>query len=149
MKMTIGSLFLILILSACNPGPQDVTIGHDECAHCRMIISERPFASQIVSTTGKVWFFDSVECLAAYEIADSIDEERVHSRWVPNFNNPEEWLEAETSFYLHSINLRSPMGLHLSSYKNKEDANEKQQEFEGEILNWDDVKLLTWREWFN
>lgn len=149
MKTIIASLFLILILSACNPGPQDVTIGHDECAHCRMIISERPFASQLVSTTGKVWFFDSVECLAAYEIADSIEEGRIHSRWVPDFPNPDTWVPVHDAFFLHSSQLRSPMGLHLTAYSNETTAIEHQAEFEGTILDWQQVMTLTQKHWFD
>lgn len=138
-----------LLIAACEPKPQPITIGHDECAHCRMIISEKPFGSQIVSTTGKTWFFDSIECMAAYEIAGSVEQSRIHSRWAPDFINHDEWLAADDAWFLYSRQLRSPMGLHLTAYSNQENVREFQQEYTGEILRWAEVMQLVQREWFD
>ena len=149
---TLNVLFIFFagwMLFACKPSPQPITIGFDECAHCRMIISEKPFGSQMVSTTGKTWFFDSIECLAAYEIAGSVETDRIHSRWVPDFLDPDTWVEVSDAWFLHSRELRSPMGLHLSGYASKEVATEKQHDYTGELLRWAEVKQLVQREWFD
>jgi copper chaperone NosL len=52
---------------------------------------------------------------------------------VPDFLNRDEWIEARSAVYLHSETLRSPMGLNLSAYENREAAEEMQQEYGGEI----------------
>ncbi len=138
-----------LILAACEPAPKDIMIGHDECAYCRMTISDKPFGSQLVSTTGKAWFFDSVECLAAYELDERVERERIHSRWVPDFENPDTWVNAHEAHYLYSDELRSPMGLNLSAYKDGRHAEANRNEYGGEIKAWRAVMELVNEAWLD
>ncbi len=139
----------MLFLAACEPGPKEIMIGQDECAYCRMTISDKPFASQLVSTTGKAWFFDSVECLAAYELDERVETDRIHSRWVPDFEAPDTWVNARAAHYLHSEELRSPMGLNLSAYGNNEQAEQNRQSYGGEIKAWRGVLELVNEAWLD
>lgn len=146
-------LFLTGILSAsilmgCEPEPQPIRYGSDECAYCRMIITDAEFASQIVNNQAKAYKFDSVECMAAYDISNE-NSENVHSRWVPDFNNMDEWLEAESAVYLHSESLRSPMGLFISAYADRATAEEMRSEYGGDIIEYSDVLELVKQEWLN
>ena len=56
------------LLVACNAGPVPIAYGTDQCATCHMGITDPRFGSEAVSTTGKVWKFDSAEDLAADEL---------------------------------------------------------------------------------
>ncbi|MCH8558011.1 MAG: nitrous oxide reductase accessory protein NosL [Balneolia bacterium] len=141
--------FALTTLMACEPGPKDIMIGQDECAHCRMIISDKPFGSQMVSTTGKTWFFDSVECLAAYELTGGLEQDRIHSRWVPDFESPDTWVNAHEAHYLYSDQLRSPMGLNLSAYENRRHAEANQNSYGGEIKAWLGVMQLVNEAWLD
>ncbi|MCH8569072.1 MAG: nitrous oxide reductase accessory protein NosL [Balneolales bacterium] len=152
MKLRVNLLLtalLFLMLQACEPAPKDILIGHDECAYCRMIISDKPFGSQIVSTTGKTWFFDSVECLAAYELDHRIEQERIHSRWVPDFENPDNWVNAWHARFLYSEELRSPMGLNLSAYQSETDAERNREAYGGELKAWRGVLELVNEAWLD
>jgi len=145
----ITGLLLLLTITACRPGPKEIMIGHDECAHCRMIISEKPYASQMVSTTGKTWAFDSIECLAAYELEENIEHDRIHSRWVPDFMKPEVWVNSDQALFLYSDVLRSPMGLNLSAYSSAEESTLQQAEYGGEVKTWLEVMELVNHHWLD
>lgn len=132
------SLSLILIgflVIGCADGPRDVQIGVEECAHCRMTVSEAPFAAQLRTQQGRTYVFDSIECLAEYFLRN--DEPRW--MWVTDFTSPGNWIATEEAVYLQSANLRSPMGMNLSAYATAEEADSHQRQYEGDILDWNDV----------
>lgn len=119
-------------------------MGEEECAHCNMMITEEQFAAQLVTSTGKAHSFDAIECLAAE--ANEFDGE-IHSLWIRDYFEPGEWFDATQATYLHSEELSSPMGLNLSAYRDRGDAEENQTEHGGELLEWDEVQHLVLEEW--
>lgn len=139
---------LLIIMAGCEPKPQPIQFGSDQGEYCRMMITEPQFASQILNKQGRSFKFDSIECMAAYSI--SADEpDNIHSHWVPDFTNPDEWIRAEEAYFLHSETLRSPMGLYLSAYANRQTAEIFQQEYQGKIVNWNEVREIVRAEWLN
>ncbi len=148
-SLVITTFISILILMACGePRPQPIQYGSDECAYCRMIVTDAEFASQVLNNQGRSFKFDSIECMAAYDITNQ-DPENIHSRWVPDFHDRDEWLEAESAVYLHSETLRSPMGLFLSSYADRQTAEEMKEEYGGEVIDYDAVINLVEQEWLS
>ena len=139
---------MVTLFSACSQGPQPININSDNCDYCRMMISDKEFASQTQNKQGRVFKFDSVECMAAYDITNA-EEGVVASRWVPNFLNSDEWLEAEKAVYLHSETLRSPMGMYLSAYSNRADAERMLAEYGGRIIGYSEVLSLVRSEWLD
>lgn len=145
-KLTTLFAALIFVLAGCEPKPQPIQFGSDQGDYCRMMISEPQFASQILNNQGRAFKFDSIECMAAYAITAE-EPDNIHSHWVPNFENPDEWLQAVNAFFLHSETLRSPMGLYLSAFADRKTAEEFRQEYRGEIVSWDEVKEIVRAEW--
>jgi copper chaperone NosL len=149
-EQVIRKIALILLLSAvasCARGPEQIHYGSEECAWCRMIISEPQYGSQLVTKHGLVYKFDSIECLAAYEMSGEVQADHVHSLWVPDFPGGPEWVPAAEAHYLHSETLRSPMGLSLSAYADHEEAVLHQQQYRGNVIGWDAVKDIVKQEW--
>ncbi|MEX0648848.1 MAG: nitrous oxide reductase accessory protein NosL [Balneolaceae bacterium] len=149
--MKISSILFLTVLSAfvlwgCEPKPQPIQYGNEECAYCRMIITDAEFASQIVNNQGRSYKFDSVECMAAFELTSG-NKNNIHSKWVPDFQNNNEWINAESAVFLHSETLRSPMGLYLSAYSSPADAEAMRSEYGGEIMSYREVLLLVEQEW--
>jgi len=146
--LSILLMALLAVLAACEPKPQTIHFGSDDCAYCRMIITEPEYASQILNKHGRAYSFDSIECMAAYDIRNEATSEiAIHSRWVPDFEGNAGWIAAEEAFYLHSETLRSPMGLFLSAYPNNHTADSFKSAYQGEILNYAGVKQLVNDEW--
>jgi copper chaperone NosL len=113
-----------------------------------MIITEPEYASQILNKHGRAYSFDSIECMAAYDIRNEATAEMdIHSRWVPDFEGNTDWLPAEKAVYLHSETLHSPMGLFLSAYPDNQTADSFKNTYQGDILTYDGVKQLVNREW--
>lgn len=103
-----------------------------------MSIVDKPFAAEMVTTKGKVYKFDAIECMAQF--IQEEDENNIALLLVRDFNNPDEWVDANSAFFLISKELPSPMGGYLSAYPTKTAAEAMQAEKGGEILTWEQLK---------
>ena len=57
---------LAIVLAACDGGPlrpAELDTRHESCRFCRMTVSERPFAAQLVAAGEEPMFFDDLGCL--------------------------------------------------------------------------------------
>jgi copper chaperone NosL len=123
-----------------------VAFGADACASCLMGVADEGHAAELVTRTGRVYVFDSVECLASY--AASLDDpDQVHSTWVTDFSDPGEMVRAEEAFFLKSPTLGSPMGLGLTAFARAEDRDGAVHAFGGEPLDWDGVRSEVAARW--
>ncbi|WP_457639374.1 nitrous oxide reductase accessory protein NosL [Persephonella sp.] len=138
---------LLLASVSCEKtaGPVPINYGQDECEYCRMKITDPRYGSELVLKTGKVYKFDSIECLAAYYIENK-DKEKIHSLWVPDFLT-KEFIPARSAVYLHSPDLPSPMGLNLTAFKNQQELEKVKEKYGGEVMNWEQVLQLVKKQW--
>lgn len=119
-------LFLLLGLSACrekiDTGPHVIHYGEDVCERCKMIISDKRFAAQLVDQKGKALKFDDVGCLSAYLKESGGEGGMPHFMYVTDFATGE-WLDAGKAFYLLNPELRSPMGYNIAAFGTAEEMN--------------------------
>lgn len=134
-------------LGGCSLEPQPLRVGLDECARCRMTVSEAQFAGQLLTRRGRVLTFDSVECLAGYVNEGTVPADDLHSLWVMDFNDPEQWIPAERAVYVQGDGIRSPMGLGLTAHLDAGAAAAFQRESGGEVMTWDQVRAFVERSW--
>jgi len=139
---SVSSLF-----ASCANGPDEIIYGKEDCAHCKMTIADNKFAAQLVTHKRKVYKFDAIECMAGYIIEGKVPKEDIGGMWVNVFNKPGGFSVAEKSHYVQSDNIASPMGLFLSAYTTKEEAEKMIADKGGKLLYWDGVKLLVAKEW--
>lgn len=105
-------LVAVVSLSSCAAdGPRALVTGADECAQCRMMITDARFGGEVVSRTGRVLTFDAIECLAAY--VATADTNALRGVWVSDFEHPGTWLSASTAVYIEGAAIGSPMGRSL------------------------------------
>jgi copper chaperone NosL len=134
-------------LAACTvAGPRPIAYGHDECAYCRMVISDRRFGAALVTAKGRTVVFDSVECLASwYDLSrDERGRDVARSLWVSDYNRPGHLLDASRARYLRVVGPASPMGKGLIAIAS--DADARRVPGAGETSGWDVVVATVRRE---
>jgi copper chaperone NosL len=131
----------ILFLAACTSGPRPVQLGAEECAHCRMVISDGRYAAQLMTAKGRSYSFDDVACMVAF-VNDAAPngaaagEPAARGHWVADFDAPGEWIPVEQAVFVRSDALRTPMGGGLSAHATVEAASALQAEVGGVLTDW-------------
>jgi copper chaperone NosL len=146
-SMVVPAIIMFAVLTACEPKPEAIDWGKEECAHCKMNIADKRFAAQLLTTKGKAYKFDAIECLAGYINDKKITKSDIHSLWVMDYDNPGTFLPAQKSFFLQSLQFQSPMSLNLAAFANSKAVQAAQQKSGGKELYWDGVRLLVAKEW--
>ncbi len=146
---SIAALLIISVFTACTPEPEPIFFGEDQCIYCKMIISDRKYGAELVTQKGKVYKFDSLECLTAYILKRQVETERIHSMWAVNFSRTDKLLDVNKGIFLHSDRLHSPMGLNLSAFSTRDDAEEMRDSHGGQLLSWQEVQELVKEKWID
>ena len=142
-------LLLVALLAACRPkGPVPIEYGQDICAFCKMIIADPRYGAELITKKGKVYKFDSVECMVAYMMYD-VKPGDVAAAYVTDFAHPGKLIPAEEAYYLQSTGLRSPMSLGITAFATKRDLEKLKAEVDGLELLWSDLPNVIRESGFN
>ena len=90
----IGFVVSVLGIGGCTPGPQPLNYGVHECDSCRMTLMDERYGGELVTNTGKIYTFDSVECLASYLESGEVPREKVHGAYVTDYGTPGQLIPA-------------------------------------------------------
>jgi copper chaperone NosL len=142
-------VFTMVMFMACTPEPESIDFGTDVCVYCKMMISDTRYGGELVTKTAKVYKYDSVECLAAWYLTHRTSHDKIHSLWVVDFSHPKKLHMAKKAVYLNSVDLASPMGLNLSAFSSRTDAEKIKQRYPGSLLDWDDIQNVVTEHWLD
>jgi copper chaperone NosL len=135
------SLLLLLLVVACTPKESPIEYGADKCDFCRMTIVDQQHAAEVVTTKGRVYKFDAIECMLSYREQES--DKAFALSLVNDYLASGVLLDATTCTYLISPNIPSPMGANLSAFAMEEKANAFQQEKGGKLYTWTSLQELS------
>lgn len=136
-RLLIVSIFGLLLWS-CSIGPKDIKYSHDACHYCSMTVVDNQHASELVTKTGKVFIFDSVECLV-HHIQDNQGVDHEGMVLVNTYTKPGVLFDATKATYLISENIPSPMGAFLTAFPIDLEAEEVQQTQGGTLYHWEEL----------
>lgn len=134
-------------LTACAATePRPIAYGHDECAYCKMIVSDSRFGAALLTAKGRTVVFDSAECLAGYftQEGGTGGHDAVQSLWVSDYDHPGHLIPARRARFLRLAGPGSPMGKGLVAFRS--DADARPMSDGAATLGWDEVLTLVARE---
>lgn len=127
------------LLVSCEISPQKIEYGSDACHYCDMTIVDKQHAAQMVSTKGKAFKYDAIECMInSYQ--DDMNDTEIALFLVADFREPELLMDATMASYLVSEKIQSPMGANLSAFKDQNDAEIAKTEFTGATFSWKEIQ---------
>jgi copper chaperone NosL len=129
----IASLFIL----GCNPKPEKINLGKDECAECKMTIMDPKFGGEILTKKGKVYKFDDTHCIAAFLERRGVELSNIHQTLFVQYSHPNEFVNVKSAEFVVSSQFKSPMGGNAAAFKNAIEARKKSEEIEGSrVTNW-------------
>lgn len=127
------------VMTSCSTGPEPIAYGHDGCSYCEMTIMDQRYGTELVTDKGKIFKFDSVECLVRFIKEGEADQTNVKLVLLTPFTHPETLEDANQSLILHSQGIPSPMGMFLTAFKDELTARKFQEENGGTIYTWKEL----------
>ena len=134
-------IFLLAIFNigiGCSVNPKPIDYGHIACHYCSMTIVDQQHAAQLVTTKGKVFNFDAVECMMN-QLKDE-DKSTIALFLVNDFDQPGALVDAKKATYLICENIPSPMGAYLTSFADEKAALYTRNKQGGELYSWEEIK---------
>ena len=128
---SIGIILALTLLTACAGQefkPVEISDG-ELCTFCKMAVSERRYAAQLLNEDGEAFLFDDIGCMRRY-----VDETRFRPAavFVIDFDS-KEWLDGKKAFYVRSQEFQTPMGGQTAAYRSDDDARAAVKKYGGEL----------------
>jgi len=136
---TVALICLLFLIANCQK--QAVTpvalAPEDMCSYCKMAISEKQYAAELVDSDGQAFKFDDIGCMANF-IRTKKNTAKPVAYFVMDFNE-RQWIKAEDASYVRSSELRTPMNGGLIAFKTEAKAQEAATKFHGKLLRFKEI----------
>ncbi|MFD1096508.1 nitrous oxide reductase accessory protein NosL [Salegentibacter chungangensis] len=135
-----SKIFLLLLFSlsflSCSLQPEPIVYGQDACQYCKMTIVSKAHSAQIVTSKGKQFKYDAIECLVK-DILEYQNENDLAKVMVADYSDPGTMLEVNTAVFIISDAINSPMGANLAALKNADDFSDPGK---SAVFKWQELK---------
>lgn len=131
-------LICSLLICACNREkiePVDIA-AEDMCATCRMAISEKRYAAELLSHDGDVFKFDDIGCMKTYVSQNSIPRDpHLFVYYVTDYNSGK-WVEGFEAYFVKSPEFKTPMSGQIAAFQNRAKAEEMALKYHSTVINF-------------
>lgn len=141
-SIILAHLCLMFLLVGCSNEPRPINYGTDECDYCKMKVMDNKYGAELVTEKGKIYIYDSIECMVNYISSEKLSDKDYASIWVENYANPGILIDASEGIYLKNDNIRSPMGLNVLAVETNTEFQKIYSENGGEKLTFNDLFRL-------
>ena len=130
------SIALLFVLASCQSATLEPVVieANDMCAFCRMSISEKRYAAELIDHDGEVSKFDDIGCMANFRKQKN-DDGSTAATFVMDFER-REWLKAEDAFYVRSPEFKTPMSGGVVAFKDEANAQAAAAKYHGTMLRF-------------
>lgn len=139
MKRIATFIILAVLAAACKVEPEAIRYGTDNCHSCKMTLMDKRFGAEVVTTKGKIYKFDDVNCLMSFLGSGAVGERDVKYTLVTDFSQPEKLIDATIAFYVKSSEIKSPMASQVAAFETEESHKHYKKELNGIYLTWGEL----------
>ena len=129
LHLVILTIAALSFFAACSRGtiqPVEISDG-DICSFCKMAISEKRYACELVNRFGEATKFDDIGCMKNYIIKQHPEPSAV---FVVDFNT-KQWIDSKKAFFVHSSQLQAPMSGETAAFATRQDAEDAAKKYQG------------------
>lgn len=136
---TVIILAALVVLTGCQKTAiEPIAIeANDMCSFCRMSISEKRYAAEVIDEDGQAFKFDDIGCMANF-IKQKRNDASIRATFVMDFDR-REWLKAETASYVRSTEFKTPMNGGIVAFKDQSSAQAVVAKYHGQMLAFAEV----------
>ncbi|MFN0170332.1 MAG: nitrous oxide reductase accessory protein NosL [Bryobacteraceae bacterium] len=108
------------------------------CAVCRMAVSQKQFAAEILDSDENEFKFDDVRCMLRF-LAGKGRERPVAAMFVMD-HEARRWLKAEQAYFVRSARLATPMGGGYAAFGDSAAAAAFAKPVDGTVLTFSEMR---------
>ena len=138
MRILLAAVAMSVLLS-CTVEPEPLEYGKDGCYICKMTLMDKKFGAELVTTKGKIYKFDDVNCMLTFYNTNQVAHEDFSYKLVVDFSQPAKLINATDAFYLKSDQIKSPMASQIGAFEKKESFGEAKNKLKGIYLVWGEL----------
>ncbi len=143
LKGALAALMLVAALGCHSDDPRQMEYGRADCDVCRMRITDNRFGGQVMTRTGKVHQFDSIECLAEFWMGA---QPSVRSAWVNEFERPGTLVPIDSVLFVRRTGPSAGMGANLVAVGATTDTASVRSRFGASPMTWTTLRTTgAWR----
>ena len=109
----------------------------DMCAYCKMAISEKRYAAELIDSEGQAFKFDDIGCMVNF-IKSKKNTTKIVAYFVMDFDE-RQWTKADDAYYVRSSELTTPMNGGIIAFKNQSTAQEAIGKYHGKLFRFKDI----------
>ena len=109
----------------------------DMCSHCRMAISEKQYAAELIDSEGTAFKFDDIGCMVHF-LKSAKNKTTIAASFVMEFSE-RQWIKADDAFYVRSSEFTTPMNGGIVAFRTEAKAQEAANKYNGTLLRLKDV----------
>lgn len=132
-------IFILAIAASCSTEPETIVYGQDACHSCKMTLMDKRFGAELVTTKGKVYKFDDLNCMLNYYNSAEKESISFAHKLVVDFSQPEQLVDASNAFYLKSPEIKSPMASQIAAFGSKDRLDETKKSLDGIYMVWGEL----------
>lgn len=136
--MAMSLLILTIGLVSCNTSAEPIKLGVDNCAFCKMTVSDARYGAEIVTKKGKTFKFDDAHCILSY-MKNLITANDIGNVYFVDFDGKHELINVKDALFFQSDELNTPMAGNVAAVSNKESLQKLSSQFKGNEVSWEDL----------
>ena len=136
---TAAVILLTFLLNSCTIGPENIREGKDQCYFCKMTVADIKYAAEIVTTKGKVYKFDDLHCLLAFNNEKGMAAQQAKDIYLSDFTSDHTLIKADDCFLLQGGEIRGPMNGNIIAAGNKDSLMKLAVHFNAEETTWQKI----------
>ena len=137
-KLALSSVLMVFLFSSCSSQPEPFHYGQDLCHTCKMGIIDPKFGGELITTKGKLYKFDDLNCMALFIRSGKVPQSQIDKMVVINYEKEQDFIDVQKSYFLLSPAIKSPMGGNTAAFSSQEAAQKLNNEVNGKIIRWSD-----------
>lgn len=135
-KLVGGAAAFTILLISCTTEPSPFVLGKDICDDCKMTIVDPKFGAQVITKKGRTYKFDDAHCLANFLKNSVVKTADIAQTVFINYENSQNFLDVNSSFFVVSPQLKSPMNSNAAAFPDQAKANRIATATGGKITDW-------------
>ncbi len=130
---------LFMLVASCNVEPRPIKYGEDQCEFCKMTLMDPLFGGQLVTSKGRIFIFDDVNCMVKFMDSDDGKRHEFAHKMIADYTTPENLLVADFAYFIKTDEVRTPMNSKVIAVPDDASMRELKRTLNGIYLSWGEI----------